>query len=237
MTIQDQIKYLAWNNDINDPYNLSLPWHDKGYTYITDGRLIARFAGDYTTKPNDRHPDAQSLDWSVFSGLTSGVEFTTAIYERLRGEGVCERCDPSMEGRIVSKRICPECAGAGEIELDNNYHTYIYTCQTCDGDGYIPGYPTSKCPICLGSRVWRCPAKFKNGVTIDIRLIGRAVMALGDITIYPQAMEEPQPFTFNGGVGFIMPLRDATWTIRQDLDFSQEKEEVKRRNKIVNVHN
>lgn len=66
----------------------------------------------------------------------------------------CFRC--SGRGLVV---VCEECEGDGEVELENDFNTYVCECRSCDGNGRAPAFllrdkeSAIQCSECYGRGV------------------------------------------------------------------------------------
>jgi molecular chaperone DnaJ len=108
----------------------------------------------------------------TFEDALAGVHTTL----RITGDGTCETCKGSGAAPGTQPQTCGQCAGRGQVTVDQGPFSFAQPCQRCGGRGQIV---TDPCATCGGSgRVVkprqltaRIPAGVRDGAVV--RVAGR----------------------------------------------------------------
>lgn len=57
----------------------------------------------------------------------------------------CQKCEGSGAQKGTTKEKCAQCAGAGQIRIQQGFFTLARTCHVCNGEGQIIRNPCQKC--------------------------------------------------------------------------------------------
>jgi hypothetical protein len=186
--------------------SLGKPFAEGQYTYALDGRIVVRV--DRNAFPSEENPKAPKICNAPFlkfdHATLSGFEPLPPIDPaKLRPCGLC-----LGKLQVVT---CAQCEGAGEDTEGDE-------CPTCKGAGAIPAAPTTppsqsrRCPWCEGTGQEAVEWMEINTLLVSTKYL-RKIASLPDAKIRCFAEKQemfflpPIPFTFDGGVGYVMPMR------------------------------
>lgn len=124
--------------------------------------------GQQRTRGADLETEVQVSFDDAMRGVTVPV--------RVQGPAVCGTCGGSGAEPGTSPMVCPQCAGTGQVSVNQGFFSIAQPCPRCQGSGRIVESP---CPTCRGSGSVRTTRKFsvkvpegvKDGARI--RLSGR----------------------------------------------------------------
>ena len=180
--------------------DIDKPFKRNGYIYATNGKAVVRIpesaelATDIENKIN-----IEQFEWNI-------IPKTFIPVPEVNLKDFQEKCTSCNGTGQVSK--CTACDGDGEHECTcGDFHT----CRICDGKGILPlgEGENIKCENCNNGIA---DNHDKNVIIGDNRfaqwLVYAIFQAVGQFEImYGQSRREPNYFRFEGGDGFIMPLR------------------------------
>lgn len=187
----------------SDPDNPKIcgPFSFGEYSYATNGHVLVRVP---------RLADVP--EWKAINGqaaqMFDGLDYS-AMEQNLVGIPVFDVPEPVKCYKCHGKgkvSLCPECDGEGEVDLDNEYHTYECECKTCDGEGSIAGNDAI-CTSCNGTGNERTHQKVSVGAALFSGHYLAMMDALGGTRIAVTETLAPAYFTFDGGDGLLMPMR------------------------------
>jgi molecular chaperone DnaJ len=117
-----------------------------------------------------RGADAESEVTLSFDEALAGVTLPL----RLSGEGACGSCSGTGARSGTTPRVCPACAGTGQVSRNAGGFAFAEPCRQCAGRGLVVDDP---CPDCSGSGrarssrtvQARIPAGVKDGARIRLK--------------------------------------------------------------------
>jgi hypothetical protein len=177
------------------------------YTYATNGMIIIRIKSYMGAILKNCLP-IDVVDWESISRVKKLEPIAKDEILKLRDENKCPCCDPNV---LEMPGECRECEGIDTVLLSNSFNTYEVECLSCGGMGdHPPLYPVNKCPGCQGTRARRRADYNLHGTNVALWLIVLAVENLNDVKFPPGTYKknEPIPFLFDGGEGFLMPIKE-----------------------------
>lgn len=194
MKIETLNKFCS-NDEIRT--NIQKPFTISDYTYATDGHIAIRVE---KIKSIGEKEDSINVDkclpWDdKIENWLPLPEYTVDISDN------CSCC----KGTKKSEE-CLECGGEGFLEFETNFNYYECECKTCVGNGYILS-KNKTCLPCRGSGIKNdIPIYFKN-IKLNMNLLER-IKDLPNIKLgTPKGESDPIKIKFDGGDGFIMPMR------------------------------
>lgn len=183
-----------------DNERISTPWTADGYTYATDGVIAVRVPAIDGVPNNNEAPDMQRLLWDhgTISDWRDLPEYD------ITAARPCKQCKGSGKSRV-----CYECDGDGELELDSGHNLYDVECATCHGDGVLPAIDDNGKPCA------RCDGTGKDLVTpvpwgegaISMKMLQRIGNLPGAKMSQAGGGTQTFRFKFDGGEGLVMPMR------------------------------
>jgi len=197
LKVNDLKKFCLASDD-----RLAEPISDDDFTYATDGHIAIRIKriNEITKKKSiNNFPDLSLKPWH------EGKWVKMPKYQC----PTLETCPVCGGARFIKK--CPECNGEEEIIFSNAYNDYECECQTCGGEGDIPGGKDDLlCDWCEGkgkTYTENCPFVIIHDDTrLNIRLLDK-IKNLPDIQLFFPASEGVVNIKFEGGVGILMMMR------------------------------
>ncbi len=128
----------------------------------------------------------------AFKGMEKEISY--------QGTNECSKCGGSGIEPGVKQTVCPQCKGAGQINMGRGIFSIAQTCPACGGAGKTRGAPCSSCGGQGGTPALKrisvkIPAGVDNGS--KIRLPGKGApgmggMPAGDLYIITQVDQHPQ---------------------------------------------
>ncbi len=70
----------------------------------------------------------------------------------------CEACKGSGADSGGGRKVCPTCAGSGQVRRNSGFFSIASTCPTCSGEGHVIEHP---CKTCAGKGSVRKPRRVK----------------------------------------------------------------------------
>jgi len=118
--------------------------HDfRGFAEDIFGDIFGAFFGESfgprTPRGRDIKADLKISLEEAFSGISKEVSF-------YRPE-VCKTCDGSGAEAGTKPLVCPQCAGAGQVHIQQGFFSLARACPKCSGRGTIIA---KACRICVG---------------------------------------------------------------------------------------
>jgi hypothetical protein len=174
---------------------IAKPFSDELYTYATNGYVMIRV---------DRVDDVPINSPVTLEHMEELFDCTptTPMPEITITKKQCPACEGS--GRVTK---CPECDGCGWVDFDNRFNTYEVECKSCDGDGVTPGNKNS-CDVCKGTG--KIVDKEKNveidGIAFRSTILD-PITKLTNVKFFVRKEDKPATFSFDGGMGVVMPVR------------------------------
>lgn len=179
--------------------HLEQPWSRDGFTYATDGRILLRVSReDYPAPENDKAPNTDVVGPYNHSELRYWIPVPELPEPEVRA---CTLCDGTGK-----TRKCRECSGFGSCECDCGHE---HDCGYCDGTGRRNG-EDEECECCEAGKITTTqtvnvgPALANSEYLRKIRTLPEVAIAL------PVEEYAPIAFRFEGGVGYLMPMRKGT---------------------------
>ena len=197
MTKEDLMKFC-------DPeqLNISKPFTRGDFTYVTNRHLIIR-----VPKLEDvGEQEGNKIDIEKFWKSISDYPYFPITKISPTKYAQCCKCEGTG---IITK--CPECNGTGEVDLESDYNSYSCECESCDGTGNIGGSKDKekKCDKCNGTG--KIENKFDNHSLASGRYYQNNYLhwlkELPECLLAEAKDLDPAHFKFNGGDGFIMPVK------------------------------
>lgn len=196
----DITRFCATSEDPR--HYLATPFRDGDEVVATNGHImvvIPGMPGDYPAAPNNMIGMPARFNAGTRSGFVTPISSVT-LPERV----VCPACDG--KGHRFQER-CSDCAGEGEFQRGIHW----YACQECGGNGTTPcsentpGATKDACYRCngFGEILARVPVADAVFQRCYIALLA----SLPQCSIETAGPEGTAKFTFDGGYGFLMPLR------------------------------
>lgn len=195
-----QLDLLRFCNKRDERSYLREPFSIGLHTFATNGQIIVRVPR-IDGIPDGTHKAAEMVS-NLFAKMVSRFH-PIPHHVRPKQKG-CYHCQG-----LGNVKTCYECDGEGTVWFNNDYNTYQFECNTCDGLASIPSSEGDACELCYG--------KGKVHDRMSHVRIGKAAIAsrlLHLITDLPgvqiqQPTEEmgPVAYRFAGGDGFVMPMR------------------------------
>jgi molecular chaperone DnaJ len=105
--------------------------------------------------------------------------FGTKVEIQYSRNETCTACKGSGAANGAGKKVCPTCAGSGQVRHSQGFFSVASTCPSCGGEGYIIDQP---CKECSGSGTQKkrqkimvtIPAGVENGKRVVIPRQGDA---------------------------------------------------------------
>ena len=203
MTTIDLTKFCCEPDD-NCRYDFSKPFTRGGWTYASDGRISVRVKTDAPDTDLTKVAPAWNLNWGLCSKAVDPLP--TDPYPLVKN--VVEKC-PDCHGE---ERDCDECNGTGNVLCEEC--GYSHTCKKCDGSGDGTVYTPKNCKTCSNLReirVERTTAYIFDIGSEDVfvALSDRnydLIRELPNLKINLKLLQQPIPFTFDGGEGLVMEV-------------------------------
>lgn len=180
------------------------PFSFGDYSYATNGHILVRVPRLADV------PEWEALNEKV-ARLFEGLDFpalTAALVE------IPDFPQPEPEpcpvcGGTGKISTCPECGGDGEVTFENDFHEYECDCLTCYGSGKVSGHE-SLCGDCNGTGKRKVTEMIEVGCTgFSSHYLNLMRERLPGVKIAPTGPEKPNYFKWDGGDGFLMPMRRA----------------------------
>lgn len=180
---------------------------EDGFTYATDDRIIVRGpSSEFPAEANEKAPKLtgiyQIAPWN-HNELDQGalLDFKESV---LPAPDFVECAACKGSGKIAN---CTGCNGSGECEC---LCGDIHACGECDGTGGKGGKgdESAKCDVCDGSGKQEKAKPIPVGKAyINVRYLKMIRDLPGARMFSAQNPEEPVPFIFHCGTGYVMPMR------------------------------
>jgi hypothetical protein len=171
----------------DDRYWMHNPWRGGGKIYATDGHTLVVVDDDGRELQGEPSTNQDVVVKTVAKWEVACADFKLAAIPDLPPADPCCMCDGTGESQT-----CLDCDGEG--------------CDCCE-DGIVSD-SNGKCDDCHGSKVARSqPVKIAD-VPFSRRLLARLQSLPGCAALHVTGREKVSRFTFDGGYGFIMPMRD-----------------------------
>lgn len=185
----ESLKKFCWKDGFN-PHGLEKPFNQGGRTWATDGKAIIGVQAIAGFENSKEKPDIAYI-LSV-TPPPDGEWFSLPEIDKSKK---CPEYDDEEE-----HCYCPECKGNGVVSFSNDWSSYTFSCETCEGSCSL-----NYCPICEGTGI-----DLNYVVEIDgVRFFAGAIMrlsALPGVKICPTTKHAAAHIRFDGdGVGLIMP--------------------------------
>lgn len=182
-----------------DKENINKPFNQGEHTYATNGWIAVRVPKALNEGDTDGVPNMANLTW--------GHKDILAWHDPPEiGNGDGEKCAQCHGHGVV--KLCPECEGFCEVDIENSYNSYTVECKSCDGEGTVGGTTDGEiCDRCDGvgknlfySIPWGAGKINALNVFMLKKLPGLQISKEGDGLV-------PWHFRFDGGEGLVMPMR------------------------------
>ena len=179
---------------------MNAPFSYGGHTFATNGHIVVRvprmpdvLEGGFL---NEKAAEMFSTIPSDLSSMVSLPEFSEEDIE------ACRRCNGTGE-----TAVCPECDGDGKITFSTRFNDYECECLSCHGYGEIRG-KGQICGNCRGTgqeMSWKRIPLGNSGFSAGYLRLMRE--NLPNVQILANAPASACYFRFDGGDGFLMPMR------------------------------
>jgi hypothetical protein len=177
------------------------PWAHNGYVYATNGHIVVRIPAPESAGVVAEHKAAATAEglFAIFPAI-EGAELPPFTL----GEP-CHFCEGSG---IAYATDCPDCDGEGLF----THGAHDYDCKECDGEGFVDAdkIPENKtvCHACYGRgyKAKRVPVGALGG-GFDATYLSW-IAALPGALFAARGPEESGRFTFDGGEGLLMPMKE-----------------------------
>jgi molecular chaperone DnaJ len=111
----------------------------------------------------------------------------------------CEECKGTGADAGTGRKVCPTCAGSGQVRRNSGFFSIASTCPSCGGEGYVVDRP---CKACGGKGAVRKPRRVKVTIPPGIDTGKRVTIPgmgddgagggpPGDLYIYVQVQPHP----------------------------------------------
>jgi molecular chaperone DnaJ len=111
----------------------------------------------------------------------------------------CEECKGTGSDSGSARKVCPTCAGSGQVRRNSGFFSIASTCPTCGGEGHVIERP---CHVCGGKGSVRKPRRVKVAIPPGIDTGKRVTLPgmgddgagggpPGDLYIYVQVQPHP----------------------------------------------
>lgn len=182
--------------------DIAVPFSVRSDTYATEGKILLRVPR-IADVPEKISPFAIKIG-ELFSNVDVSASEAALVEIPELPDDVPEPCRQCNGSGHIS--VCPECDGDGEVDVENDYHTYYaLTCKTCDGSGAIAG-SKGKCHACNGTgkatskiTVTIGPASFQHKYLLALKKMAGARIA-------PLTPHAAAYFRWDGGDGLLLPV-------------------------------
>lgn len=179
------------------------PYFHNGHRYATNGHLFIRV--DNTAADESDFIPHLSREISAIKSMETmlSIELGT-VYEIPEQIEIhpCNECAGTGKLKLIQ---CEDCDGLGSFT--RGQHTY--DCLNCDGDGelHVPG-SDEHCYCCHGTKIHPDPAAVIGGSAFNPGYL-LMIKDLPNVKIHVTEGRylAPAVFTFDGGIGAIMPMR------------------------------
>jgi hypothetical protein len=178
---------------------LTTPWNANGFTYASNGVVGIRV--NEVPGFDNSGPDLEKLiKIATDSGeLYSLDEIPASATQK------CAECDGTGKAQK-----CLHCDGEGEIEYgcekSGCYHYYTIECHECEGTG--KNSETDECEECEGAGIVEVKQKVKFGNRTFYDTPLRLIATLPGVRLSKAGEQFTAAyFTFDEGIGLIMPMR------------------------------
>jgi hypothetical protein len=195
------LQRFCWANDYRK--HLRQPWAHKGWMYASNGQILVRV-------PAPEHAETVFAEKVAESAVGMLADIGGREYAPLPAftlGAVCEYC--KGVGTIKQSK-CPDCDGDGQF--DHGDHSY--DCKACDGEGWIndTAGEDRECYACDGFGTHSKSINFGGGIGYQARYL-HLIEDLPGLLFSPgtcvdQTTTKPAHFTFDGGEGLLMPMRE-----------------------------
>jgi hypothetical protein len=177
------------------------PWAHKGYVYATNGHIVVRVPAPDQAEAIAEHKAAATAEglFATFPAIEAQPLPPFTLGEE------CFFCAGTGEAYSVD---CPDCDGEGEFI----HGAHDYECKECEGGGFVDAekIPENKtvCHACYGRgyKAHRAPVG-PMGAGFDASYLSW-IAALPGVLFAARGPAESGRFTFDGGEGLLMPMRE-----------------------------
>ncbi|MDR2630950.1 MAG: molecular chaperone DnaJ [Spirochaetaceae bacterium] len=144
-------------------------------TFFGGGGGGSRFRGGGAS---GRVKQGSNLRYDIEIPFKDAVFGTKVEIQYSRNE-TCETCKGTGAANGAGKKVCPTCAGSGQVRQSQGFFSVASTCPACGGEGYIIEQPCKECGG-AGTRKKRqkimvtIPAGVENGKRVVIPRQGDA---------------------------------------------------------------
>jgi len=119
-----------------DGNQISEPFIQNGYAWATDGRIAIRAAiplGYTDENPSLPRPEMGKVCTpEIMNAPWTSEMIKPPVMDHKAKMIICKQCNG-----VGKFKECPECDGAQEVEIENDFSVYSCECKTCDGDGCV----------------------------------------------------------------------------------------------------
>lgn len=176
--------------------NMQKPWSRDGFTFATDGRILVRVSStEYPVAENEAAPEASDAGPFNHNSLETEWIPVPDIPEPMFSD--CRKC----KGTGKSDK-CRECCGDGRHECDCGHE---HDCGECDGTGY--SWFAEKCDNCENGKVEETQQVAVGEAVVNAVYLRKIADLPNPEFARPTEWDKPIAFKFNGGVGYLMPMR------------------------------
>jgi molecular chaperone DnaJ len=131
--------------------------------------LLGAFGGGRPRGGRQRRPTGVQKGADLETDATVPFEDAmagTTVPVRIKGPAVCRTCGGSGAEPGTQPTECPQCQGAGVIDVNQGFFQMESTCPTCRGRGRVVERP---CHTCHGSGVERRTRRFQVKIPAGVK--------------------------------------------------------------------
>lgn len=185
----------------NERNILKQPFNIGDYTYASDGHIIVRIEKQtvFLDTKRDFADRVLGLPWEKTTNIVNPSKVPLFSIE---GISCCRFC----RGKGFAQD-CEECGGGGTVCFSNDHNNYEFTCKSCGGNGSEGVDSGTPCPHCLGTS----HNLSDNGIMVGDRKVSLMNLVrlerLAGVKLNVECDNRAViPFSFDGGVGMIVPM-------------------------------
>lgn len=181
--------------------NINKPFSQGVYTYATNNHVIIRVP----RLPDVPEQIENKVDVASIEKFIGDYPYYSIPDTAKPTKNECPLCDGT--GTV---KVCPECDGTGKLTFTSAYNDYDVDCESCNGTGFtvFGKIEPTQCPKCEGSgKIIRWERSRASGRLYNNQYLSW-LKELPECLLAEAKGYDPAHFKFNGGDGWIMPLKE-----------------------------